>query len=279
MLALIWALVALGQTPPAPPAVPLGVRPLFANETWYKDAKGEAKVYEGVLEIHAAEGRIGMPARFNSFQLISLEDGKPIIRQIHTAGKDHLLSAFISHNVKLTAKLVETEVDGVKRAELWPAQIDVLGLAPAGVIAEWKIIARTSSALPNRQFLGPPQPVVIRNGKQAAEFLGAGGATADDVATATLAQRFGGNIKIDWSKQMVVGLSGGNRGGFSKIDISKITFGELGLDVHWEISNQNLGGGTNRVAELALINLFDGDIRFLQKGSTRAQVVPGVHKK
>lgn len=267
--------MTVSQMPPAPGAVSPGVRPLFGAEAWYKDAKGEEKVYEGVLEINSGEGRIGLAARLNSFRLTSLEDGKPVIRQIYTAGKDHLLSQFFNHHVKLTAKLVETEVEGSKVFELWPAQIDVVSLAAAGVIAEWKVLARSNgSVLPNRQFLGAPQPTVIRAGRHLAEFMGHQGSAAEETATATLAKTFGSNVKIDWSKHMVIALSGGNRGGFSKIEVSKITFGEKGLDVHWKLSGQNLGGA-NRMAELVLIEKYDGNLRFFQEGTTRPVVVPG----
>jgi len=275
MLLASMLLVVFTQTPPVSAGVAPGVRPLFASESWYKNAKAEEKVFEGVLEINSGEGRIGMPARFNSFRLTSLEEGKPVIRQVYTGGKDHLLSPFFNWNVKLTAKLVETDVEGSKVAELWPALIDVISPAAAGVIAEWKILARSNGAVvPNRQFLGPPQPTVIRTGKHLAEFMGHQGTVAEETATLSLAKTFGPNVKIDWSKHMILGLSGGNRGGFSKIEVSKITFGEKGLDVHWKLSGQNLGGA-NRMAELVLIEKYDGNLRFFQEGTTRPVVVPG----
>src|SRR5262249_27352641 len=79
--------------------------------------------------------------------------------------------------------------------------------------------------------------------------------------------------KVDWSKHMLIAISGGNQRFAARVEINKITYGEKGLDVYWELTNQNPTG--NRAAEIVLVNKFDGDITFLQKGSSRSQRIPG----
>jgi hypothetical protein len=270
------SLLVVAQSPMPPTSAAPVTRPLFANEKWYQDAKGEEKVFDGVLKIHPGEGRIGMPARFNSFHLIALDDGKPVIRQIHLSGKDYLLSPFIGHNVKLKAKLVESEATGGK-PELWPAQIEVLGLAPTDFIAEWKILARVNNYSPNRQGPAVPQPTIIRTARHLADYMGlaaAGAGNLEETAT-TRMNALLGSAKIDWSKHMLIAIGGNpQRSNALPVEITKITFGDKGLDVHWKLGGQNPTGQL-RMVEIVLVNKFDGDTTFHRDGLSRPYVIPG----
>jgi hypothetical protein len=269
MIIALALLTTLAQTPVIPTDSAPVVRPLFAMEKWYQDAKGEEKIFEGVLEINRGDGLIGLPPRFSSFRLISLEDGQPIRRPIHTSGKDQLLSPFIGHKVKLTAKLVESDATGGK-AELWPAQMEVFGPAPAGVIAEWKILARTPNFQVNRQVPAGPQPTIIRTAKHLADYQGP--SSTESSAMNALQAQLGGT-KVDWAKHMIIVISSGNQRAGARIEINKVTYGDKGLDVFWKLTGQNTGNP--RSVELVVVNKFDGDVTFYQDGITRPTVIPG----
>jgi hypothetical protein len=193
-----------------------------------------------------------------------------VLRQLHTRGHDHLLSPFIAHNVKLTAKLVITE----GRSELWPGKIEVLGLAPVGVIAEWKILARTPNPIAS-QVGARPTPAVYRSAKELAISMGLGD---NETSATTRINSYFQPAKVDWSKHMVISIAAGGRSGFlGQIRITKLSFGEAGLEVQWKNDQQAAGG--SRVGDTVLVGRHDGEIRFVQEGSGKPIVIPAVGQR
>lgn len=246
-------------------------RPLFAAEKWYQDSKESEKTVEGVLEATVGDGHIGLPARFNAFRLAWLEDGKPQSRPIYTNGKDNLLGPFIGHRVKLTTKLVEVDTESGKAKEFWPGQLEDLGVAPPGSISDLKIHARSDQPFAALLFQHvKPGAVVIRDGKRAAEimgFVGAGNANQETLATNRLSQMLGRRGQgIDWSKEMVLCVAGGLQAGDARVNISRISVRENGLDVYWKLNNLGGGfGGAGISMETVLVDRHDVEIRFHQE--------------
>jgi hypothetical protein len=258
------------------------MRPLFAAPKWYQDAAGQEQAYEGTLDINAGDGKIGPAARFCSFRLVALEEGKPISRPVYMNGKDQLLAPHLGRRVRLIAKAVESDVDGVKTIELWPAQIAVLGDASEN-IGELKVLARTSNWYPAVRRV-QPQPVIIRDGDELAKFRGFGGENAGQEATGQLARMFEprpgaiGIQGIDWKKQMVVSLCAGLKPAGTKAEVSRLVVQEKWLEVHWKLTSTPgfAGGGMTYPCETVLLPRFDGEVRFFQEGVRQPVVVPAV---
>jgi hypothetical protein len=249
------------------------VVPLFAEEKWYKDAAPAAQPFEGVLDWMRGQGRIGLPSRYHTFRLQWLDGEKLIVRPIYANGKDYLLSPYVGHRVRLSAKAVETEIDGKQVTELWPAQLEDLGPAPANALAGIGIIARTETWnwLPSGFAQhSKPEPVVLRDAKEAAKFLGTGTNTQSETRATTAIVQALGKQSIDWAKQMVVIIPGGVVSGFAgaRVDIDQIALQDDGLNIYWHVTPQGsrISGVDTHPVTTVLIAKYNDAIHFHQEG-------------
>ncbi len=281
---LLWTLLAAGVA--GQPAEGNGtlLKPLFAADKWYQDAKGREKTLAGILQINPGTGRIAGTERFHSFRLTSLEDDKPVMRPIHMNGKDHLLGPYINHQVKFVAKIVESEVGGQKIIELWPAQLEVKGAAKADGLGEREIIARTNSWTSVRRVGGigsQPQPIVIRDVNQlvGAMNLGIRGGQAEQAALQQMNSLLRqGNPGIDFTKHMLIHVNAGQQPVGSQVQIQRVVVQEKGLDVYWKLTPGNVPNpGLALPSETILIKKSDGEVRFLAEGF-KPQVVAAVEE-
>jgi hypothetical protein len=269
----------LAATVPDQKVGPRGI-PLFAEEKWYQDAAGEEQTFTGVLDINPGAGGIGLPRRFHSYRLSWIEGGNPVSRPVYMNGKDHLLALFVGHRVQLVAKLVDTEVEGKKAQELWPARLEVMGPAPAGVIGELEILARVANLAHDNPGLRrvEPQAYVIRNKDELTELLIGPRIRSDVVGQWSL--RFLGGQKIDWNKQMLILVCGGMQHGQGmQVEISKVAVHEKWLNVTWKVVNRggiNPAGFIHYPLEAVLVPKFDGEVHVRREGKEKAQVIPAV---
>src|SRR3954470_8946482 len=111
-LALSAALLTPAADPPAS-------KELFAKEAWYKEQNGKEQGFVGVLQYTPRKD--AGTGRFNAYRL---EMGDKKYREVHVAGNDKVLKDYVGYTVKLTGKAVDTDVEGTKHAEIWPAFIE-----------------------------------------------------------------------------------------------------------------------------------------------------------
>src|SRR3954469_17978209 len=117
--------LALSASLLTPAADPLASKELFAKEAWYKDQKGKEATFTGVLQ-EAPRAKDG-GGRVNAYRL---EMGDKKYRVLYTGGNDAALKPYVGYTVKFTGKAVDTEVEGTKHAEIWPAFIELVPLPP-----------------------------------------------------------------------------------------------------------------------------------------------------
>jgi hypothetical protein len=246
---------------------------LFKTEAWYQNAGAAETAIKGVVEFNPGNGRIGASDDFPSFRLISAEDAGIVSRPIHMAGKDHLLALFHSHQVTLKGKLIDREVDGTKVKEIWPAELEVHGRMPTGVIADYPILAR-SAANANHFRAQGPQWLVLRDSKELNSRLPAIGVPNVD-RTQQIAASFQ-LPKIDWDKQMIIHIGAGvQRTNGVQIEISKLQVGARGLTVHWKMAlPQVVVPGYAYPAQTILVPKFKGDVIFVEDGKDNEKVIP-----
>lgn len=140
---LVLALTAI-PVPEEPASVAL-----FADAAWYKDQPAKEETFAGVLTRFTRTGPIG--PRFNAYRLI-LDGDAPDLHEVHVADKGDAVAPFVGKKVKLVGKAVETDADGRRLREVWPARLVVLDDdAPArprrvNVLGEHKLYAREPGA-------------------------------------------------------------------------------------------------------------------------------------
>src|SRR5205085_1154936 len=148
-------------------------------------AKGAEEVFVGVLRKNK-QPEVGF-GRNNPFRL-EMDGNK--IREVYVGGNPKILDPYVGKKIKFVGKAVVMELEGRKHNEIWPASLVVLA-------AEKKEAGKGE---------GPKI-----HAKSAASF-GKGGSTvirmADEKETAELAKRLKVD-SIDWKKQMVIVISGG----------------------------------------------------------------------
>src|SRR5207253_2768014 len=110
-LTLCWASFAAER--PAPVVI-------LAEDAEYKSAKATEATFEGFLERTPSKGTLGGAARFNPFRLAV----KPEPRELFVANKAPLVAVHVGQRVRVVGKVVEVEVDGAKRQELWVARLE-----------------------------------------------------------------------------------------------------------------------------------------------------------
>jgi hypothetical protein len=262
---------------------------LFAREEFYRNQEGKEETFIGTLrKSDRGKGVVGF-GRFNPFRLEMNVNGKADVREVYSGGKSELLDPYVGKRVKLTGKAVNMEVEGRNHREIWPARLEVLPdnkkadpsesparEAPvkegtqlplvAGAAAEpagkaVKVLAETAA---------PPvapkdgKPLVIRNAKELMQAQGGKG--DEEAATAALAKALKVD-GIDWNKQMVLVLSGGQRrtGGYS-VQVKGIEVKGDTLTVRWEVKGPPPGSFVTQAlthpSKTLLVERFDGTIRF-----------------
>ncbi len=137
MLMTLTAALLLGAPPAPEPAAadkdaPPAKLQLFADESWYKDQKGEEKDFVGLLSRAPARpgGAVGV-GRFNPYRITMTDDkGKQSEREVYAGAHPELLAPYLGHKIKLIGKAVDTEVEGKQHAEVWPARVELLEALP-----------------------------------------------------------------------------------------------------------------------------------------------------
>jgi PrcB C-terminal len=216
---------------------------LFAKEGWYKDAKGAEVEFVGVLRKAKQDDNVVGFGRNNPFRL-EMDGNK--VREVHVGGNLKILDPYVGKKIKLVGKAVDMEVEGRNHKEIWPASLVVLAddKKDAGKGDAPKIHAKAPS------HFGKGGSSVIR--------------TADDKATAELAKRLKVD-GIDWKKQMVIVISGGQQrtGGYS-VEAKSLEVKDKKLVVHWKLNVPD-GIVTQVISHPALtilVDRFEGDVVF-----------------
>jgi hypothetical protein len=217
---------------------------LFAKEAWYKDQKGAEEEFVGVLRKSKMDGGVGF-GRMNPFRL-EMDGNK--IREVYVGGNLKILDPYIGQKIKFVGKAVVMEVEGRRHNEIWPASLVVLSDKKDDKKAEAggapKVIAKSSAPF------GKGPSSVMR--------------TAEDTATDRLAKTLKVD-SIDWKKQMVIVISGGQRptGGYS-VELTSLEVKDKKLIVHWKLNVPT--GITPQVVThptlTVLVDRFDGDVVF-----------------
>jgi hypothetical protein len=212
-----------------------------------------------------------------------------VVREIYLGGKRDILEPYVSLTVKISGKAVDMEVEGRTHHEIWPARLEVVQSkvlpkklpAPGGDedccqdgdnAKELKIHAKTRwqyvSAAPDGDKKGTQ--LVIRS---AAELVAATPfknrdalpAVVEKAATEELAKALK-VATIDWSKQMLVVVTGGvkSSGGW-QIDVLKVTMDGKNCVVSWQL-NPPKDFATSAFTHPSLVALVDrceGQVRFV----------------
>ena len=249
-LTLTVAMLGVGQGPP--PEVEL-----FAKEGWYKETKGEVQNFVGVLK-KAERGKnvVGF-GRYNPFRL-EMDGGK--VREVYVGGNPKILDPYVGKKVTLVGKAVDMEVEGKMHHEIWPASLIVLkgDKKEAGKEGEPKVLAKTAMRV------GTTSSVI-----KSAEELGKLQKTEADKASADLAKALKVE-SIDWKKQMVIVISGGQRptGGYS-VEVKSLEVKDGKLIVNWKLNSPAPGSIVTQAlthpALTILVDRIDGDVVFEPK--------------
>jgi hypothetical protein len=105
---------------------PVSVHPLFADEPWYRAKTQPERTFEGTLIENPAPREKHYFRPSNRYLLKGAETW-----EVYTPSRDEVLAPFLGTRVRLIGKLVETDIEGVQRREIWPARLEVL--SPAAV--------------------------------------------------------------------------------------------------------------------------------------------------
>jgi hypothetical protein len=239
---------------------------IFAKEGFYKEVKAPEQTFVGVLR-KADRGKdvVGF-GRFNPFKL-EMEGNKT--REVYMGGKLKMLDPYVGKKVKIVGKPVDMEVEGRMHHEIWPASLEVLpqDKKEGGKVSELKIRAKT----PARLAQGP---VVIKS----AEQLGKLQNMDADKASAAAAKMLKVDA-IDWTKQMLIVISGGTQrtGGYS-VEAKSLEVKDGKLIVNWKLNTPGPGSIVTQAltnpALTILVDRFEGDVIFEPKSPP-----PGAGKK
>jgi hypothetical protein len=272
MISLFLAMtLTCGQASPPP------TLEMFANESFYKEQAGKEETFTGVLsKINRAKGVIGF-GRFNPVTL-KMADGK--VREVYLGGKLDLLDPYIGKTVKLVGKAVDMEVEGRNHLEIWAARLEVVADAKKAekrdstsstsnvVGAAGASTTGTTSANEGGKTDGPKvhAKAALKIGAtstaiRSAEELAKLNSKAEDVA------RFLKVDKIDFSKQMLVVISGGSRptGGYG-VEFKDTEVKDKKLVVHWVLKTPAKDAFVTQAFThpmlVVLMDRFDGDVVF-----------------
>jgi hypothetical protein len=256
---LLWCCLSAAAAPEESAAKPLV---LLADTDEYKAAKPAEGVYEGAVENNPGDGTAGKPTRFNAFRLKGKDaDGREFVRELYVPGKAFLLAPYVGKRVRVVGKPVDTAADGRTYTELWPARLEEVAAVAAAPPKADGVLARCGWQ-PADALRAGPRHYVFRNGRELARALKLSGESADEAATALLAQKLG-VASIDWDKQMVVCVSAGLRG--ADVDRLRVTRAEAQdkiLTISYKLSPAAAGaGGFGCPAETVLVERVEGTVR------------------
>ncbi len=137
MLTTLTAALLFGAArPPDAPTADTNAPPaqlqLFADESWYKQQKGDEKDFIGLLsKTAAAPGDPVGVGRANPYRLTMTDDkGKQTEREVYVGAHPDLLASYVGRNIKLIGKAVDAEVAGKPHAEIWPARLELRDAPP-----------------------------------------------------------------------------------------------------------------------------------------------------
>lgn len=116
-LALVFSMSCSAANPE-----PTSVHPLLAAEPWYLANAQPERMFEGTLIENPAPREKHYFRRTNRYLL----KGAGETWEVYTPSRDETLAPFAGNRVRLIGKLVETDVEGIKRREIWPARLEVI---------------------------------------------------------------------------------------------------------------------------------------------------------
>jgi hypothetical protein len=235
---------------------------LFAKEGWYKEQKGEVKEFVGVLRKTERDKNIIGFGRTNPFRL-EMDGNK--VREVYVGSQGKLLDPYVGKKIKLTGKAVDMEVEGRRHLEIWAASLVVLQgdkkgadrVEPkeGGKSVELKIHGKT----PMRVGQGA---TVIKSAEQLGKLMNMDA----DKASASLAKAMKVD-SIDWTKQMVVTISGGTQrtGGYS-VEAKSVEVKDGKFVVNWKLNTPAPGSIVTQALTnpslTILVDRHEGDVQF-----------------
>jgi hypothetical protein len=265
---LLWTALAAAPAPEEPRDVKPVI--LLADSEEYKAAKPAEAVYEGIVENNPGDGGIGKPTRFNAYRLTGKDAaGKEFVRELYAPGKALLLAPFVGKRVRVTGKWVDTAADGRTYPELWPARLEEAAAVAAAPPKTDGVLARCVWQPDDARKAGA-KPYVFRSGRDLARALKLSGGSADEAATALLAEKL--DVRsINWDKQMVVCVAAGLRG--SDVDglaVTRVEAKDRTLTVYYKLIPAAAGaGGFGYPAETVLVDRFDGTVRIEEEPAAK----------
>ncbi len=267
MISLFLAVtMTCGQVPPPPPPPPK--LEMFANEGFYKEQAGKEETFTGVLsKINRAKGVIG----FGRFNPVTLKMADGMVREVYLGGKLELLDPYIGKTVKLVGKAVDMEVEGRNHKEIWAARLEVVADAKKAEKRDSSTTSTTSNVVGEGKE-GKADGVKVH--AQAATKLGATSGvvrSADDLAKLNVKAEDVARAlkvdKIDFSKQMLIVISGGSRptGGYGVI-FKSTEVKDKTLVVHWQLKSPGKGDFVTQAFThpmlVVLTDRFVGEVTF-----------------
>lgn len=260
MSAILW--LCLGTIPAAEPTPT--VLPLLADDPAYKAAKEMEASFEGTVELNPAPAMIGGGKR-NTYRLAWTDGaGKPGGRDLYVPGKAYLLADHVGKRVRIVGKAVDVESDGKTHHELWPARLELPGVAVvAGPLKAVNGIYARCSWRPSQELLRDTRVYVFGNGKLLVPYLRLSGDGAEEAATKLLAKRLG-QEDIDWTKFMLVSVAAGLRQKeFEKVIVTGVSISDNVMSITYRL--EGAGTGLGYPAETVLVDRFDGEVRLKQE--------------
>jgi hypothetical protein len=99
---------------------------LLADEPWYRANPQPERAFEGTLVENRAPRDKHYFRRSNRYLLQGSETW-----QVYSPSRDEALAPFAGTHVRLIGKLVETDVEGIRRREIWPARLEAISATVA----------------------------------------------------------------------------------------------------------------------------------------------------
>jgi hypothetical protein len=243
----------------ATPAAEVKPLVLLAEEAVYQKAKEKEISFDGILERNAG-GKLGPAGRFNVYRLATEESGKATTHDLYVPGKAALLALYVGKRVRILGKLVETEDDGKKYVELWPARLEISGGALPEAPGKDGVFARSGWQPPEAQRVGS-RHYVFRDGEALAKGMKLTGASPAEGATAELAR--GMRITaVDWKKHMAVSVCAGLTSGGATLRVTRAAVEDGTLFVRYLLETpKSPTDGFGYPAETVLLPRFDGPVK------------------
>ena len=241
------------------PAAKPEVVTLLADDDTYRKAKEREVYFEGVLERNKGTGQIGAD-RFNLYRLV-LDDSAKTARELYVPGKGAQLATHVGKRVRITGKLIETDIDGKKYVEIWPARLEVgSGTLPAAPGADG-VFARCIWQPGDAMRVGA-QSFVFGDGAKLAKAMRLTGESPADSATSQMAKMLHVPA-LDWKKHMVVSICAGLKSpGGMRLTVTRVAVEEDTLVIRYKLEPPMPSpGGFGYPAETVLVKRFDGPVR------------------